>query len=506
MDVRGRLALFADVCDAVQHAHHKGVIHRDIKPSNVLVSVGDGKPVVKVIDFGIAKALDGSAAGMGYVTEQPQLLGTPQCMSPEQAAAPPVDVDTRTDVYSLGVLLYELLTDAEPFDPARLRSAAYAEMRRVIREVDPPTPSARLSTQSGVAPEAAGGRTVEIRKRVQQLRGELDWVVMKAMEKDRQRRYGTVDALATDIWRYLRDEPVSAGRPGRWHRLRRFARRNRRTFVTVSLVSLSLLAGLTVATIGFVRARRDRDGAVKSRIEEARQRLIAQDNQAKAQANEARAQASEAKARANEAKARAEADRLWAARTFLYRLLSPPFGGSASDVAPVAVLDYVAKQADDGALKDHPELEAPIRAALGNAYLKLKLYPLSEHNYRANLDLCRVLETGDNVTTASALNNLSSAVQHTQGPQAAEPLLRQSLAMYRRIRSDNGVDAPVMINLAVICANSNRLDEAESLLRPAIYLLENEMGKDYPVAVRARKNLADVLAAKARTANRSIQP
>jgi serine/threonine protein kinase/tetratricopeptide (TPR) repeat protein len=241
--VRDRLELFINVCAAVQHAHLKGIIHRDLKPSNVLVTLHDGTPVVKVIDFGVAKALGQSLTDRTLFTGFAQMIGTPLYMSPEQAGMSGLDVDTRSDVYALGVLLYELLTGTTPFDQERLKQVDYDEMRRIIREEEPPKPSTRISTLGQAATTLSTQRKSDPKRLRQLFRGELDWIVMKAMEKDRNRRYESASAFAADVHRYLKDEPVLACPPSAWYRLRKFARRKKATLATATVLALAALLG-----------------------------------------------------------------------------------------------------------------------------------------------------------------------------------------------------------------------------------------------------------------------
>jgi serine/threonine protein kinase/tetratricopeptide (TPR) repeat protein len=267
LEPRQRLELFVQVCNAVQHAHQKGIIHRDIKPSNVLVAMHDTKPVVKVIDFGVAKALGPELTENTLFTGFAQLLGTPLYMSPEQAGQSSLDVDTRSDIYSLGVLLYELLTGTTPFDKERFRQAAQDEIRRIIREEEPPKPSTRLSSSKASLSSISAQRQTDLAKLTKLVRGELDWIVMKALEKDRTRRYETASGLAADVQRHLHDEPVLACPPSAGYRLRKFARRHRGPVLAVLLILLALLAGVIGTTSGLIRAEQQRLVVVKQRNE-----------------------------------------------------------------------------------------------------------------------------------------------------------------------------------------------------------------------------------------------
>ena len=284
LDLNARLALFRQVCSAVQHAHQKGIIHRDLKPSNILVESHDDKPVPKVIDFGLAKATSGlRLTDQSLFTAFGSVAGTPLYMAPEQASFNALDIDTRADIYALGVILYELLAGSTPIARESMRKAALDEMLRVIREVEPPTPSNRISTSEAL-PSLAAARQVEPARLSRLIRGDLDWIVMKALAKERERRYASATGLADDVERFLSHEPVSAGPPTAAYRLRKFVRRNRVQVLAAGLVLLALVLGVVGTTLGLLEARRQ---AQRARQQEA---LAVAEAAAKEQARAAEAE------------------------------------------------------------------------------------------------------------------------------------------------------------------------------------------------------------------------
>ncbi len=373
VSTQARLDLFQQVCRAVQHAHMKGIIHRDLKPSNILVTLHDGEPVPKVIDFGIAKAMDQRLTDKTLFTRYDHMVGTPAYMSPEQAALSGLDVDTRSDVYALGVLLYELLTGTTPFDSETLRQAAFDEMRRIIREDEPPKPSTRLTAaQTGDSSSAKTPAHLP----PSEIARDLDWIVMKALEKDRGRRYDTAAGLAQDIERFSRNEPVTAGPPGAGYKLRKFAARNRTTVTASVLVAFTLVCAVIFTTWGMVRA-----------VNAERK---AQENESIAKKAGEHAEEEAARAIEAEKQAAAEAEIAKAINDFLRKDLlmqaSPEVNGDR-DLTFRTVLDRVSglvAERFDG----QPLLEAEVRFTLAEVYFEIQdgqAYATgTEHAHRAN--------------------------------------------------------------------------------------------------------------------------
>ena len=437
LSTQRRLDLFLQVCHAVQHAHQKGIIHRDLKPSNVLVTLHDSQPVPKVIDFGIAKATSYRLTDKTLFTELHQFIGTPEYMSPDQAEISGLDVDTRTDIYSLGVLLYELLTGTTPLDAKTLRQASLGEIQRIIREVDPPKPSTRVATLATAGAELARQHQADRRALIRLIRGDLDWIVMKAIEKDRTRRYETAHELAADVQRHLNHEPVLAGPPRVTYKLRKFVQRNRVPVVASSLVAASLVCGLVLATAFFLQASRERDTA---------------------QAAEARALA--AKARADQETRRSQR---------IADLLQDLFVSSDPQQALTRVADV--EQTIQIAREVFGNDHGTVAATLSSRALQLQSageLEAAERFYREALHIWRE-RYDDNVNVAETLRALGR-LQLIKGDEAAaEETFRESTRITRALPGAETVMlAETLGLLAQVLVNRGEYGEAEDLLRDSL--------------------------------------
>jgi eukaryotic-like serine/threonine-protein kinase len=448
-----RLALFAQVCQAVQHAHEKGIIHRDIKPSNILVSTQDGRPLAKVIDFGIAKATEARLTDRTLFTEFRQLIGTPEYMSPEQASGN-LDVDTRSDIYSLGVLLYELLTGTTPFDGRELRSKAYAEIQRVISEVDPPRPSTRLSALDAKrARDIARARSVVLDSLRAQLRRELEWIPLKAMRKDRTQRYRTAGELADDVSNYLQQKPLIAAPESKRYRFRKLLRRHRGPVIASAALLLVLIAGIIGTTIGL--------------IGQAHQRVVAEEQRGEAlrQEKEARNQAAIA-----DAVSQFQSDMLASA---------DPEKLLGDKVTVLQAVSAAVKELDGGKLKNQPVVEASVRATIGSTLLALGRYDAAEPNLRKALELRQKALRAGHPLIAASLTSLAMLLGREGKYDQAESLFREGLEIHRAAQPPApGEVAASLYNLGVLNQQRGRPIDAEPFFREALDLRR----KIYPAA------------------------
>ncbi|MBL8739182.1 MAG: serine/threonine protein kinase [Planctomycetes bacterium] len=474
LPIAERLELFAQVCAAVQHAHGKGVIHRDLKPSNVLVTTIDGRPHAKVIDFGIAKATSQKLTEKTLFTEHQQVIGTLQYMSPEQAAGS-LDIDTRTDVYSLGVMLYELLTGSTPFDEKTLGIAMLGELQRLIRDVDPPRPSTRLSAARETIAAIAAQRGVEPRRLGILLRGDLDWIVMRALEKDRVRRYETASDLAADVLRHLRGEAVVAAPPSAGYRLRKFVRRNRALVLASAATGAALLAGVVAFAWQANVAARERDRAVTMQQTADVQRRLAEDH-----------------ARA-EAAARRRAEAITAFVTQTLRSADPVHGGQ-QNTSIVDAMQKAVRMIDRGVLRDQPQVTADVLETIAEVLADHgradEALPLAE---RA-LVLTRTRHRGPHVDTARSLRTLGYVKSQLGRHEEALAVNQEVLAMLQQV-PDPVDDAlcTAQNNIATMLAHLGRFAEAEPIMRQALATTVRLVGPDSVEVATSKGTLGGIL-------------
>jgi tetratricopeptide (TPR) repeat protein len=508
-----RLELFISVCRAVQHAHQKGVIHRDLKPSNVLVTVIDGAAVPKVIDFGVAKAAGGALTGRTLCTGFQQLVGTPLYMSPEQAALSGVDVDTRSDIYSLGVLLYELLIGTTPFDRETLRRAGYDEMRRIIREDEPPRPSTRLSTlEVAVLSTVAEKRGAEPRRLNTQLRGELDWIVMKALEKDRNRRYESASALATDLQRYLDDLPVLASPPSTTYRLRKALRRHRRPALAASITLFSLVAGIVGTTWGLVRAKEAWEAEAGQAVAERQAKESAQEREAETEAvlsfveerilGAARPEGQEG-GLGHEVQLRraVEAALPFIANSFanqpliearLRRTIGQSLYYLSDSQKAVKQFEKAHALYTEHLGPDHPDTLGSM-SNLAECYSNLGRHADSLKLNRELLALCRAKLGHEHVNTLGIMNNLARDYQDLGRYGDAFKLWEETLALMRANIPDHVFTLNCMLNLSYRYADSGRYADALKLQEEGLSLRKAKLGLNLSYRYADSGRYADAL-------------
>jgi serine/threonine protein kinase len=467
LPTKDRLELFIKVCQAIQHAHQKGIIHRDIKPSNILVTLHDGAPVPKVIDFGIAKATEGKLTDATVYTQLHQFIGTPAYMSPEQAEMSGLDIDTRSDIYSLGVLLYELLTGRTPFDGKELMSLGIDAMRKTIREKDPVRPSTKLATLQGdELTTTAKRRSVDRVKLLHQLKGDLDWIVMKCLEKDRTRRYETANGLAFDIKRQLTNEPVLARPPSTIYRIQKAVRRNKISFAAGAIVFGALLLGIIATTWQSVRATRAKHEALE------------------AQANEARLRQ---QAEVDEQTAKTESAKNEQTANFLVSMLNSagPLAVKGWDTTLLREMMNQAEARMSKDLADNPLVEAQLRGVLGWTYYGLGDYSRAEDSLRRCVEICRKQSESDSLNhdwqigLADALHVLGLTIWHEWRLSEAESCQRESLGISRKLFGEESAEtARPLADLALVLRTQGKVIEAERMYRETLATRLKFLGDD----------------------------
>ena len=475
LSTEARLELFIEICHAIQHAHQKGVIHRDIKPSNVLVTLHDGMPVPKVIDFGIAKATDQRLTDKTLFTAFELFIGTPAYMSPEQAEMSGLDIDTRSDIYALGVLLYELLTGRTPFDQKELVAAGLDELRRIIREQEPVRPSTCLSTLAAAdQTSVARQRQAEPPQLIHLVRGDLDWIVMRCLEKDRTRRYDTANGLANDIERHLHNEPVAARPPSRAYRFQKLVRRNKLAFAAASAVAAALVIGLGLSTWLFLRE----------------------------QAAHARALAAEKVQTQLRQQAQAEAKKSEQVAQFLKDMLQgvgPSFTRGRDTTMLKEILDKTAERVGRD-LKDQPEVEAELRSTLGEVYAALGQYVRAEEMHRAAVKLRTALWGNINTNVADSLDNLGVVLISESRNVEAEPFILESLAIRTNLLGFEHIKVAASLrHMAYIRLWQFRYPESEQIYRQSLAIIRSQAGNENRDVVEALSGLSFTLSSLGRS-------
>jgi len=457
-----RLELFMQICRAIQHAHQKGIIHRDIKPSNILITLQDGVPVPKIIDFGIAKAInDQRLTGHTPVTSHEQFLGTPAYMSPEQAGLGGLDIDTRSDIYSLGVLLYELLTGQTPFAVEELLAGGPDAMRRMVREQEPPKPSTRLRTM-GMADTTDVIRRFRVTpaKLAGLVRGDLDWIVMKALEKDRARRYESANGLAMDIQRHLADEPVMARPPSAPYRVQKLFRRNKIAVTAAGAVTAALVIGFGLSTWLFFKEKANRERAVEA-------------EQAAKQAS------SRSQTVARFLKAMLES-------------LNPALAQGRQSPYLHEILDRTAARVAAD-LVSEPEIQAELLTLLGNAYYELEDFSTATEKYDAALQVRRARFGKTNQWVAASLNDLGNALNMEDRKYEAETRQRQALDMRRTLFGPEHPEvANSLTSLADTLTDQRRLKEAEGYQLEALAMQQKSQATAPAALLVSLNNLARI--------------
>lgn len=489
LTIKQRLELFISVCDAVQHAHMKGIIHRDLKPANILVGVHGETPVPKVIDFGVAKALAHSLTDKTIFTETGQIIGTPEYMSPEQAEMQGADIDTRTDVYSLGAILYELLAGSLPLDSSRLRGGGYSGIQRMIREVQPPTPSKRLTS---LAAEASTG--IAERRRVRReelaalLRRELDWIPLKALRKDRTERYGSPADLARDIKYYLQGRPLEAGPESAAYRFRKLVSRNRGAFVAGTAVTAALVLGIVGFAWQAQIATRERDRAtvIKDYLIETLQSSDPdrEGKQGILLSEAMRGGVERLNEGALDSQPFAKAEILGASASILYS------NGDAESALPLAQQALaIMKELHDG---DHPDV-AKAQTTLAGILFSVGRSAESESLLAEALKMRQRLFPGDHPSVAESLNHLAFVWQSEGKSAEAEDLAAQALEMYRRISpQDRSAIVESLSTLAYARESLGRAEEAELLSVQALEMSERLHKGDHPAVGTCMFDLARI--------------